>query len=203
MTEQASGESHDRKNHFRSPSRGCRPFPQRQSRNVAVIFGIAAVPLLSFVGAAIDYSRANSGRSSTQRAVDFAALMVSKDLTGGTILPSDTRTKAQAYFTALYTNKDAQSDPVNATYTAASGSIPATVLIKGSGAEDRLHEAGRFPSLNFKPSRPRPGATRACGSRWCWITPDRWPQRQDGGPANSGHQMITTLSSYRKKAGDV
>ena len=125
-------------------------FPSANHGNVAVIFGIAAVPLLSFVGAAIDYSRANSARSSMQAALDSAALMVSKDLTDGTILPSDINTKAQAYFTALYTNKDAQSDPVNATYTAASGSTPATVLIKGSGAvkTDFMKLAG-FPSLNF------------------------------------------------------
>ena len=85
--------------------------------NVAVIFGIAAVPLLSFVGAAIDYSRANSARSSMQAALDSAALMVAKDLTDGTIQPSDINAKSQAYFTALYTNKDAQSVTVDATYT--------------------------------------------------------------------------------------
>ncbi len=48
--------------------------------NVAVLFGIALVPILSFVGAAVDYTRANSARSSMQAALDSTALMVSKDL---------------------------------------------------------------------------------------------------------------------------
>jgi Flp pilus assembly protein TadG len=115
--------------------------------NVAVIFGIAAVPLLSFVGAAIDYSRANSARSSMQAALDSAALMVAKDLTDGTIQPSDINTKSQAYFTALYTNKEAQSVTVSATYTPVSGSTPATVLINGSGSvtTDFMKLACRFP----------------------------------------------------------
>jgi Flp pilus assembly protein TadG len=46
--------------------------------NIAVIFAIACVPLISFMGAAIDYSRANAARSSMQAALDSTALMVSK-----------------------------------------------------------------------------------------------------------------------------
>ena len=36
--------------------------------NVAVIFTLATIPLISFVGAAIDYSRANAARSAMQSA---------------------------------------------------------------------------------------------------------------------------------------
>ena len=45
--------------------------------NIAVIFAIAAIPVVSFVGAAIDYTRANSARSSMQAALDSTALMLS------------------------------------------------------------------------------------------------------------------------------
>ena len=180
-------------------------FPSANHGNVAVIFGIAAVPLLSFVGAAIDYSRANSARSSMQAALDSAALMVSKDLTDGTILPSDISTKAQAYFTALYTNKDAQSDPVNATYTAASGSTPATVLIKGSGAvkTDFMKLAG-FPSLSFNANSTSTwGNTRM---RVALVLDNTGSMAQNGKmPAlqKAATDMITTLSSYNKQTGDV
>ena len=180
-------------------------FPGANHGNVAVIFGIAAVPLLSFVGAAIDYSRANSARSSMQAALDSAALMVSKDLTDGTILPSDISTKAQAYFTALYTNKDAQSDPVNATYTAASGSTPATVLIKGSGAvkTDFMKLAG-FPSLSFNANSTSTwGNTRM---RVALVLDNTGSMAQNGKmPAlqKAATDMITTLSSYNKQTGDV
>ncbi len=45
-------------------------------------FAVALVPLLGFVGAAVDYSRTNAARSAMQVALDSAALMVSKDLSG-------------------------------------------------------------------------------------------------------------------------
>ena len=37
--------------------------------NIAVLFAIALVPILSFVGAAIDYTRANAARTSMQAAL--------------------------------------------------------------------------------------------------------------------------------------
>jgi Flp pilus assembly protein TadG len=37
--------------------------------NIAVIFCVALVPLLGFVGAAVDYTRANAARSSMQAAL--------------------------------------------------------------------------------------------------------------------------------------
>src|SRR5467141_2864242 len=89
--------------------------------NIAVLLAIAAVPIISFVGAAIDYTRANAARSSMQAALDSTALMLGKDLTDGTITTSQISAKATAYFNALYTNKDANSVAVTATYTAAAG----------------------------------------------------------------------------------
>src|SRR3979409_1904133 len=102
--------------------------------NIAVIFAIACVPIISFVGAAIDYSRANSARSSMQAALDSTALMVSKDLSQGVITTSQINTTAQAYFAALYNNKDAKSVTISATYTAAGGSSGSTIQVNGSGS---------------------------------------------------------------------
>jgi Flp pilus assembly protein TadG len=173
--------------------------------NVAVIFGIAAVPLLSFVGAAIDYSRANSARSSMQAALDSAALMVAKDLTDGTIQPSDINTKSQAYFTALYTNKDAQSVTVSATYTPVSGSTPATVLINGSGSvtTDFMKLAG-FPSLSFNANSTSTwGNTRM---RVALVLDNTGSMAQNGKMAalqKAATNMITTLSGFNKQTGDV
>src|SRR3954447_2757423 len=102
--------------------------------NIAVIFAIALVPIIGFVGVAIDYTRANAARSSMQAALDSTALMLSKDLSGGTITTSQITAKAQAYFTALYTNKDATlSGPVTATYTASS-SLGSSVQVAASGS---------------------------------------------------------------------
>jgi Flp pilus assembly protein TadG len=121
--------------------------------NIAVIFAIALVPILGFVGAAIDYTRANSARSSMQSALDSTALMISKDLSQGVITTSQITTKAQAYFNALYTNSDAKSVSINATYTASNGSMGSTVQVSGSGAvtTDFMKVAG-FPNINFSSS---------------------------------------------------
>src|SRR3954447_26071860 len=101
--------------------------------NIAVIFAVALVPMLGFVGAAVDYTRVNAARSSMQAALDSTALMVSKDLSQGIITTSDIPTKAQAYFNALYTNTDAKSVSVSATYTAANSSSGSYVQVNGSG----------------------------------------------------------------------
>ena len=127
-------------------------FAKAEQGNIAVLFAIAAVPILSFVGAAIDYTRANSARSSMQAALDSTALMLAKDLSDGTITASQINTKAQAYFTALYTNTDARAVAVNATYTA---STPqgSTIVVNGSGnvPTDFMKVAG-FPQIGFDSS---------------------------------------------------
>ena len=129
-----------------------RHFAKADQGNIAVLFAIAAVPILSFVGAAIDYTRANSARSSMQAALDSTALMVAKDLSDGTITASDVNAKAQAYFTALYTNTDAKGVTVSATYTASTsqGSI---IKVNGSGnvPTDFMKVAG-FPQIGFDTS---------------------------------------------------
>lgn len=51
-------------------------FAAAEQGNIAVIFAITLVPVLTFVGAAVDYSRAVKARSSMQSALDSAALML-------------------------------------------------------------------------------------------------------------------------------
>jgi Flp pilus assembly protein TadG len=127
-------------------------FAKADQGNIAVLFAIAAVPILSFVGAAIDYTRANSARSSMQAALDSTALMLAKDLSDGTITASDINTKAQAYFRALYTNTEARAVTVAATYTA-STSQGSTIVVNGSGnvPTDFMKIAG-FPQIGFDSS---------------------------------------------------
>ena len=117
-----------------------------------MIFAIALVPIISFIGAAIDYTRANSARSSMQAALDSTALMLSKDLSDGKITTDQINAKAAAYFAALYTNTDAKSVSINATYTASSA-LGSTIQVNGSGAvvTDFMKVAG-FPNINFNTS---------------------------------------------------
>jgi Flp pilus assembly protein TadG len=43
-----------------------RRFGAAQDGNIAVVFAFATIPVLAFIGAALDYGRANAARSSMQ-----------------------------------------------------------------------------------------------------------------------------------------
>ena len=52
-----------------------RPFGRRADGTVAVIFGLALVPMLLFAGSAIDYGRASNAKAALAAALDAAALL--------------------------------------------------------------------------------------------------------------------------------
>ncbi len=135
---------------FRRLTQAAPRFAAAREGNIAITFAITLLPILFFVGAAIDYSRAAKARSAMQAALDSTSLMLSKDLSTGTITQSQVATKAVSYFNALYTNKDAQGVSVSATYTPGSGSTGSTVLVNGSGSivTDFMQLAG-FPTMGF------------------------------------------------------
>jgi Flp pilus assembly protein TadG len=109
-----------------------RRFAWADQGNIAVIFGIAIIPIIVFIGATIDYSRANAARSSMQAAMDSAVLMVSKDLSAGTITTADISSKAQAYFKALYPGHDVPT--FTATYTAGAIGTSSTVAVTATSS---------------------------------------------------------------------
>jgi Flp pilus assembly protein TadG len=127
-------------------------FIRADQGNIAITFGIALLPILGFVGAAVDYTRVSSSRASMQSALDSTALMLSKDLASGVIRSTDIDAKAKTYFAALYTNTNAIVAPadIHGVYTPNSGSASATVAVTGSGTvtTDFLKVAG-FPQINF------------------------------------------------------
>jgi len=127
-------------------------FPGANEGNIAVLFGFALLPILGFMGAAIDYTRVNSARSSMQAALDSTALMLAKDLSDGRITVDEISGKATAYFTALYTNKIANSVTIHATYTASS-SQGSTIQVNGSGnVTTEFMKVAGFPKLDFNTS---------------------------------------------------
>jgi Flp pilus assembly protein TadG len=54
-----------------------------QAGNVAITFAFASLPIVGFVGAAVDYSRANSVKAAMQTALDSTALMLAKEAATG------------------------------------------------------------------------------------------------------------------------
>ena len=62
----------------RCPPCSLRPFLQDRRGAVAPMFALAVIPVVGFVGMAVDYSRANSIRTGMQAALDATALAMSK-----------------------------------------------------------------------------------------------------------------------------
>jgi Flp pilus assembly protein TadG len=178
--------------------------------NVAVIFTIAAIPVISFVGAAIDYSRANAARSAMQSAMDSTALMLSKDLSSNKINASQIQATAQNYFNALYTNKDATITNISATYTANNGKLGNTIALTANGTinTDFMRVLGsNFNTLGFGTT-----STTAWGNvkmRVALVLDNTGSMAQNGkitalrnAVASSGG-LIDQLSGLAKNNGDV
>ncbi|CCD94372.1 conserved hypothetical protein [Bradyrhizobium sp. ORS 375] len=131
-------------------SRAARRFTRDSSGNIAVTFAIALLPILAFVGAAVDYSRANAAKSSMQAALDSAALMLSRDLSQGTITAADIGTKASAYFKALYTSADAKNVAVTVNYTASTSTTASNIQLNASGQiVTQFMQLAGFPTMDF------------------------------------------------------
>ena len=114
-------------------SRTLAALKQCQRGNVAIIFGLAIIPLVGLVGVAIDYSRANSARTSMQSALDAAALALSKD--AQTMTTAQLLAKAKSVFDANFHAGDVKNVVVTPTFTTlASGSF--SLKLTGSGTVD-------------------------------------------------------------------
>jgi Flp pilus assembly protein TadG len=142
--------------------------------NIAVMFAIALLPLIGFVGAAIDYSRANKARSAMQAAVDSAALMVSKDFSSGIIASSEIDAKAQKYFKAMYTNTDASSIQVAATYTPNAGNGSAIKLTSSGSINTEFMKVVGIPQMNIGSTSTTNWGEYVCAWLLCSTRPVRW-----------------------------
>jgi Flp pilus assembly protein TadG len=180
-------------------------FRRDRRGNVAVIFTLALLPILTAIGCSIDYSRANRARASMQAALDSTALMVSKDLSQGLITTAQVNAKAQAYFTALYTDTEAQSVTISATYTMASGNSGPTVQVTGSGSvsTDFMKVVG-LPNMGIGTS-----STAAWGSNLLRValvldnTGSMTSFNKIGALKTAAQNLVTQLSGIAQNPGDV
>jgi Flp pilus assembly protein TadG len=180
-------------------------FAAAEQGNIAVIFAIVLLPVLSFVGAAIDYSRAVQARSAMQAALDSTSLMVSKDLSSGTITTSQIGSKAQAYFNALFTATSAlPSVSIAATYTA-SNSLGSTIQVTGTGTyTTTFMKIAGFPTLDVGAN-----STSAWGlvrMRVALVLDNTGSMAQDGKMAamqTAAKSLVDQLSPLAKTNGDV
>jgi Putative Flp pilus-assembly TadE/G-like/von Willebrand factor type A domain len=89
-------------------------FRTAKGGNTVIIFAIAMIPMIGLVGAAVDYSRANSVKAAMQSAVDSAALMLSRDVQS--LSPEQLNTKAVDYVKALFNRPEVNGLAIKPTY---------------------------------------------------------------------------------------
>lgn len=110
-------------------------FSAARGGNVVVTFALSIIPIIGGVGAAVDYSRANSAKTALQAAIDSAALILSKD--AQTLTPAQLASKADAIVKANFNYPQATnlvvtptfSNPQSGSFTlnlAATASVPTT-----------------------------------------------------------------------------
>jgi len=95
-------------------------FAQNDCGNVAIIFGLALVPLIGLAGAAMDYSRASMVRSQMQSSTDVTALALSSE--AATDTNAQLQANALSLFLANFNQPAAQNLTVSAVYSTSGGS---------------------------------------------------------------------------------
>jgi len=104
-----------------------REFRTADAGNIAITFALATLPVIGGVGAAVDYSHANSVKAALQSALDSTALMLAKE--AATEDSATLNANALKYFQALFTRPEARNITVTATYTSTGGS---QVVVNGA-----------------------------------------------------------------------
>jgi Flp pilus assembly protein TadG len=104
-----------------------RNFGAARGGNIAITFALATLPIIGFVGAAVDFSHANSVKAAMVAALDSTALMLSKEAAKDT--STQLQTNAQQYFSALFTRPEATNVTITPSYTTSGGS---QVVVNGS-----------------------------------------------------------------------
>ncbi|MBR2119842.1 MAG: pilus assembly protein [Pseudomonadota bacterium] len=177
-------------------------FRRAEGGNVAVLFAIAIVPLLGFVGAAVDYARVNNARTAMQSALDTAALMISKD--ANNLTTAQINQKAQAYFNALFKHPEAQNVTVSAVYTN-STSQGSKVVLTGSGSMDTdFMKMVGLPKLDFGASSTTVwGTTKLRVALALDNTGSMASSGKMDALKTSAKSLIDTLKGAAKTDGDV
>src|SRR4030095_6051623 len=107
------------------------PLKPARRANVAITFAFASLPILGFVAAAVDYSRANSVKAAMQTALDSTALMLAKE--AATDTEDQLKANALKYFTAVFARPEAKDILVNVSYPTAGGS---KIVVNATAAMD-------------------------------------------------------------------
>ena len=116
---------------FRKAFYIARRFGDDRRGNMTVTMALALLPIVGSVGAAVDYSHANSVKTALQAATDATALMLSKS--AATETSTQLQSQANSYLKALFNRPEATGLTVSATFDTSTGNrvvIAATAGVK-------------------------------------------------------------------------
>lgn len=102
-------------NLLQSVRRSLRAFRLGRGGNVTMTFALSIIPVIAAIGSAVDYSRANSARTSMQAALDSAGLMLSKD--AQSLTQAQLESKAVAAFKANFNRSEVRDVAVTTSFT--------------------------------------------------------------------------------------
>ena len=177
-------------------------FRDAQGGNVAVMFGIAIVPILGFVGAAVDYARVNNARTAMQTALDTTALMISSDASG--LTTDQISQRAQDYFNALYKHPEALNVAVTAGYSKSTSQGSKVVLTGSATMKTDFMKVVGYPNLDFGASSTTVwGNTRMRVAIALDITASMNRVGKLDAMKTAAKKLVDTLKSSAKTVDDV
>jgi len=177
-----------------------RAFGAAQRGNVTVIFALALLPLISFVGAGVDYSHAVSIRTAMQAALDATALHLS--LEAEKLSSAELNQKATDYFKAVFNKPDAKNVVLTPTYTTDNGSS-LTLSATGTVSTHFMTVMG-FPELKIGGSAvARWGNIRLRVALALDTTGSMNQSNKIGALKTAAHGLLDQLKAATSKNGDV
>jgi Flp pilus assembly protein TadG len=92
---------------FDNLSKRARAFRNAKRGNAVLTFALATIPMVGFVGAAVDYSRGNSAKAAMQQAIDATGLILSRD--AQSLTEAQLKQKADQLFKTLINRPEIQN----------------------------------------------------------------------------------------------
>jgi Flp pilus assembly protein TadG len=168
--------------------------------NVVLTFALATVPIMGFVGSAVDYSRANSAKAAMQAAIDATGLMLSKNIASMT--QAQINQKATEYFKALFNRPEVTNVVVTPTYTTSGGS---QVVVEASGVvPTTFMKVAGFSQLNINAtSTVKWGNTRLRVALALDVTGSMSSAGKMTALKTATHNLLAQLKSAASQNGDV
>jgi len=178
-----------------------RAFGTARDGNVAIMFAMSLIPLVGLVGAAVDYSRANSAKVAMQSALDSATLMLSKEANG--LNQDQLQQKARDYFLALINRPEINDITVQAPVYGTSGGSSLTLVVTGNVKSDFMGIVG-VPQMNLSTSSlVKWGNTRLRVA----LGLDNTGSMADNGKIDAlktaTHSLLSSLRNAAARPGDV